>query len=130
MVPPGIGAAGAVRRLVHHSPLQVAPEALALFLREHPAAVATQRQRRLSAINAVHTRRYYPPGGAPRPSVRHHLDAGRADRLERIAPLLLKAALVLPVAGWSAAGVFGRRDALLLVLASTGMNFTDLRSSR
>ncbi len=34
-----------------HRPIPAAPETLALFLHEHPAAVATQR-RRLSAINA------------------------------------------------------------------------------
>ena len=34
-----------------HRPIPAAPETLALFLHEHPAAAATQR-RRLSAINA------------------------------------------------------------------------------
>ncbi|TWH10372.1 hypothetical protein L618_004000000270 [Rhodococcus rhodochrous J45] len=48
-----------------HRPIPAAPETLALFLHEHPAAVATQR-RRLSAINAVHTRHGYPARGAPR----------------------------------------------------------------
>ena len=59
-----------------HRPIPAAPDTLALFLREHPAAVATQR-RRLSAINAVHTDHGYPAPGRTE-TVRRHLDAARA----------------------------------------------------
>ncbi|EME56252.1 hypothetical protein G352_22226 [Rhodococcus ruber BKS 20-38] len=103
--------------------IPTSPEALALFLREHPAAPATQR-RRVSAINTVHTRHGYPPPGRSE-TVRRRLDTARAARLDRLAPLLLRRAAELPTTGWPG-GLFGRRDALLLVLAATGMPFAQL----
>ncbi|WP_342661805.1 hypothetical protein [Rhodococcus ruber] len=108
-------------------PLPAEPEALALFLREHSAAPATQR-RRVSAINAVHTRHGHPPPGRSE-TVRRRLDAARAARLDRLAPLLMRKAGELPTTGWPS-GVFGRRDALLLVLAATGMPFAQLTRLR
>ncbi|MBF4476735.1 hypothetical protein [Rhodococcus rhodochrous] len=110
-----------------HRPIPAAPETLALFLHEHPAAVATQR-RRLSAINAVHTRHGYPAPGQTE-TVRRHLDTARDQRLDRHARLLLRRATELPTEGWPS-GLFGRRDALLLVLAATGMSFTDITRLR
>ncbi|MGW4579024.1 hypothetical protein ACWELP_10035 [Rhodococcus aetherivorans] len=110
-----------------HRPIPASPDTLALFLREHPAAVATQR-RRLSAINAVHTRHGYPAPGRTE-TVRCHLDTARASRLDRIARLLLLRGAELPTAGWPS-GLFGRRDALLLVLAATGMSFVDITRLR
>jgi len=110
-----------------HRPIPAAPETLALFLHEHPAAVATQR-RRLSAINAVHTDHGYPAPGRTE-TVRQHLDTTRASRLDRLGRLLLQRAVELPTTGWPS-GLFGRRDALLLVLAATGMSFTDLTRLR
>ncbi|MBX4171798.1 hypothetical protein ACRAJ3_18375 [Rhodococcus pyridinivorans] len=112
---------------VDHRPIPAAPETLALFLHEHPAAVATQR-RRLSAINAVHTGHGYPAPGRTE-TVRRHLDATRAQRLDRLGRLLLQRAVELPTTGWPS-GLFGRRDALLLVLAATGMSFTDITRLR
>lgn len=110
-----------------HFPIPADPETLACFMHEHPAALGTQR-RRLSAINAVHTGHGYPaPGHAD--EVRRRLDTARATRLERLAQLLLQRALELPHTGWPS-GLFGRRDALLLVLASTGMSFTDIARLR
>ncbi|BDB63026.1 hypothetical protein RDE2_48200 [Rhodococcus sp. RDE2] len=106
-----------------HPPIPATPDTLALFLHEHPAAVATQR-RRLSAINAVHTGHGYPPPGRTE-TVRRHLDTTRTSRLDRLARLLLQRATELPTEGWPS-GLFGRRDALLLVLAATGMTFTDI----
>ncbi|EME55838.1 hypothetical protein G352_22491 [Rhodococcus ruber BKS 20-38] len=103
------------------------PEALALFLREHPAAVTTQR-RRLSAINAVHTDHGYPAPGRTE-TVRRHLDTARAQRLDRLGRVLVQRAVELPTTGWPS-GLFGRRDALLLVLASTGMSFADIARLR
>jgi len=108
-------------------PIPAAPETLALFLYEHPAALATQR-RRLSAINAVHTRHGYPPPGRTE-TVRRHLDTTRASRLDRLGGLLMQKAGELPVLGWPS-GLFGCRDALLLVLAATGMSFTDITRLR
>ncbi|MEO9330379.1 hypothetical protein [Gordonia aurantiaca] len=110
-----------------HSPIPADPDTLARFVHEHPAAIATQR-RRLSAINAVHTRHGYPAPGRTE-EVRRRLDTARATRLERLAQLLLQRALELPHTGWPS-GLFGRRDALLLVLASTGMSFTDIARLR
>jgi hypothetical protein len=110
-----------------HRPIPAAPDMLALFLHEHPAAVATQR-RRLSAINAVHTGHGYPAPGRTE-TVRRHLDITRASRLDRLARLLLQRATELPTEGWPS-GLFGRRDALLLVLAATGMSFTDITRLR
>ncbi|MDM7489362.1 hypothetical protein QT969_13845 [Rhodococcus sp. CSLK01-03] len=105
-------------------PLPAEPEALALFLREHPAAPATHR-RRVSAINTVHIRHGHPPPGRSE-TVRRRLDAARAARL---APLLLHKAAELPTTGWPN-GLFGRRDALLLTLAATGMPFAQLARLR
>ncbi len=110
-----------------HSPIPAHPDTLALFVHEHPAALGTQR-RRLSAINAVHTRHGYPaPGHAE--EVRRQLDNARAVRLERLAQLLVQRAVELPHTGWPS-GLYGRRDALLLVLASTGMSFVDIARLR
>jgi hypothetical protein len=109
------------------NPIPATPETLALFLHEHPAAVATQR-RRLSAINAVHTGHGYPPPGRTE-TVRRHLDITRASRLDRLGRLLVQRAVELPTEGWPS-GLFGRRDALLLVLAATGMTFTDITRLR
>lgn len=110
-----------------HHPIPAAPDTLALFLHEHPAATATQR-RRLSAINAVHTGHGYPPPGRTE-AVRRHLDTTRAQRLDRLGRLLVQRAVELPSAGWPS-GLFGRRDALLLVLAATGMSFVDITRLR
>ncbi|MGV9947032.1 hypothetical protein [Rhodococcus aetherivorans] len=110
-----------------HSPIPAYPETLALFVHEHPAAFGTQR-RRLSAINAVHTRHGYPaPGRAE--EVRRRLDIARATRHERLTQLLIKRAVELPHTGWPS-GLFGRRDALLLALASTGMSFAGIARLR
>ncbi|QQM55725.1 hypothetical protein [Rhodococcus pyridinivorans] len=110
-----------------HRPIPAAPDTLALFLHEHPAATATQRSR-LSAINAVHTGHGYPPPGRTE-TVRRHLDDVRAHRHERLARLLVQRASELPHTGWPS-GLFGRRDALLLVLAATGMSFADITRLR
>ncbi|WML60897.1 hypothetical protein [Rhodococcus sp. AH-ZY2] len=110
-----------------HPCLPATPEALAVFLREHPAAPATQR-RRVSAINTVHTRRGHPAPGRSE-TVRRRLDTARAARHDRLAPLLLHKAAELPTTGWPS-GLFGRRDALLLALAATGMPFARLARLR
>ncbi|WP_342660248.1 hypothetical protein Rruber_04931 [Rhodococcus ruber] len=108
-------------------PLPATPEALAVFLREHPAAPATQR-RRVSAINTVHTRCGHPAPGRSE-TVRRRLDTARAARHDRLAQLLLQRAGELPTTGWPG-GLFGRRDALLLTLAATGMPFAQLARLR
>ncbi|OOL32263.1 hypothetical protein GQ85_08555, partial [Rhodococcus rhodochrous] len=53
----------------------------------------------------------------------------RAQRLDRLAELLHRRAAQLPTTGWPS-GLFGRRDALLLILAATGMPFAQLARLR
>ena len=88
---------------------------VAMFLGEHPAGAGTQR-RRVGVINAAHRR-----VGLPQPGrselVRDLLDVGRTARRERAAVAIANRIPQLPVTG-SPAGLFGRRDALLLVLAA------------
>ncbi|WP_430336290.1 hypothetical protein [Rhodococcus sp. ACT016] len=108
-------------------PLPAAPGTLAQFLHEHPAAAATQR-RRVSTINTIHRKHRLPPPGRSE-TVRRHLDAGRTARMDHLATTLQHRAEDLPVAEWPA-GLFGRRDALLLVLAATGMTFTQITRLR
>ncbi|SEB29866.1 hypothetical protein [Rhodococcus koreensis] len=92
------------------------PVTVAMFLGEHPTAPGTQR-RRVGVINAVHRR-----AGLPQPGrselVRDLLDAGRTARRERAAAAIANRIVQLPLTG-SPAGLFGRRDALLLALAAT-----------
>jgi len=110
-----------------HSPLPATPHTLAEFLHEHPAAAATQR-RRVSAVNAVHVDNgHVPPGRSD--IVRRRLDSGRAERRDRIAALLQRKAAQLPSVGWPA-GLFGRRDGMLLILVAAGMSFTQITRLR
>ncbi|MFC9839972.1 hypothetical protein ACFVKB_40270 [Rhodococcus sp. NPDC127530] len=94
------------------SALPAGPFALARFLGEHPAAQSTQR-RRVAAINWVHNASGYPAPGSAR-VIRQALSAraGKRDDLSRSARGVL---LTLPTVGWPQ-GLFGRRDALILVL--------------
>ncbi|NKR65361.1 hypothetical protein GS491_26190 [Rhodococcus hoagii] len=108
-------------------PLPATPDTLAGFLHEHPAAAATQR-RRVSAINTVHRDHGHPPPGRSE-TVRRRLDTIRTARLDQLAAQLRMRAEVLPTAGWPA-GLFGRRDALLLLLAAAGMTFTQITRLR
>lgn len=89
---------------------------VAMFLAEHPAAAGTQR-RRVGVINAAHRQ-----AGLPQPGrselVRDLLDAGRTARRERAAAAIANRIPQLPLTG-SPGGLFGRRDALLLILAAT-----------
>ncbi|UPW02404.1 hypothetical protein M1C57_11610 [Rhodococcus pyridinivorans] len=86
-------------------------------------AAATQR-RRVSAINTVHTHHGHPPPGRSE-TARRRLDTTRAARIDRLAPLLHRRAAELLTTGCPS-GLFGRRDALVLVLAVTGMPFAQL----
>ncbi|WP_172652855.1 hypothetical protein [Rhodococcus opacus] len=105
------------------SALPADPLALASFLDEHPAAQSTQR-RRVAAINWVHNASGYPTPGSAR-VIRQVLSAraGRRDDLSRTARGAL---LTLPTVGWPQ-GLFGRRDALILVLnCIVGMSATEV----
>lgn len=108
-------------------PLPATPDTLARFLHEHPATTATQR-RRVSAVNTVHRDHHHPAPGRSE-TVRRRLDTLRAARLDQLATALRQRAGALPTAGWPT-GLFGRRDALLLLLAATGMTFTQITRLR
>ncbi|MBJ7352660.1 MAG: hypothetical protein JHD12_19155 [Rhodococcus sp.] len=102
------------------SPLPASPTMLAEFLDENPAGDAVQ-MRRVSAINRVHL-----DAGQPAPgqvtSIRIALDSARSDRTIRRAQRYQTIAGGLPTSG-STAALFGRRDAVLLVLAGAGLSY-------
>lgn len=98
--------------------LPATPSTLAQFLAEHPAAAATQRAR-VTAINWHHDHAGLPaPGRAD--TIRDLLDERRAARLRHAGELIRQQIPQLPTGGWPQ-GLFGRRDAALLVLAAAGM---------
>ncbi|ADG80864.1 Putative recombinase OS=Tsukamurella paurometabola (strain ATCC 8368 / DSM / CCUG 35730 / CIP 100753 / JCM 10117 / KCTC 9821 / NBRC 16120 / NCIMB 702349/ NCTC 13040) OX=521096 GN=Tpau_4298 PE=4 SV=1 [Tsukamurella paurometabola] len=98
------------------------PVALARFIAANPAAPRTQR-RRVAVINGVHRRAgHRPPGIAE--EVREAIDVTRAARRRHLIDLAVDVAAHLPD-GWPAA-LFARRDALLLVLATSGIGPTAL----
>ncbi|WP_404316291.1 hypothetical protein [Prescottella equi] len=100
------------------SSLPAAPSTLAQFLAEHPAAAATQRAR-VTAINWHHDHAGLPAPGRS-DTIRDQLDANRADRLRHASELLWQQIPRLPTGGWPQ-GLFGRRDAALLLLAAAGV---------
>ncbi|MGU3432614.1 hypothetical protein ACNHUS_06310 [Actinomycetes bacterium M1A6_2h] len=103
------------------SALPASSVVLAEFLGENPASDAVQR-RWVAAINRRHRDAGFPAPGAVT-SMRLALDRARADRvaLQSIQDLALAAGL--PWSGSSAA-LFGRRDAVLLLLAGAGLSYT------
>ncbi|WP_407727617.1 hypothetical protein ACJEDT_25675 (plasmid) [Rhodococcoides fascians] len=100
--------------------LPATPITLAEFMAENPADDAVQL-RRVSAINRVHL-----DAGQPAPgrvtSIRIALDSARRDRTIRRAEHYQVVAAGLPTSG-STAALFGRRDAVLLVLAAAGLPY-------
>lgn len=100
--------------------LPASPITLAQFLAENPAGDAVQL-RRVSAINRAHL-----DGGHPAPgrvtSLRFALDSARRDRTIRRAQHYKTIAAGLPISG-STAALFGRRDAVLLVLTGAGLSY-------
>ena len=103
------------------------PMTLAQFITENPAALATQR-RRITTINAVHRTAAHPaPGSAD--TIRRMLNQARVDRLSRLATTVAEIIDRLPTRGWTA-GMFGRRDGLLLLLAASGLSFEQISALR
>ena len=100
--------------------LPASPITLAEFLDDNPAGDAVQL-RRVSAINRAHL-----DAGQPAPgritSIRLALDSTRSDRTQRRADHYQGIAAGLPTSG-STAALFGRRDAVLLVLAGAGLSY-------
>ena len=110
-----------------HRVLPAHPSVLAEFLDDHPAADGTQR-RRVTAINAVHTRAGVPaPGRAE--TIRQLLSTARADRLAMVGERVAQVVPRIPVMGWPG-GLFGRRDALILTLAAAGVGFEEIARLR
>lgn len=98
-------------------------ETLARFLAANPAADSTQR-RRVSIINGAHRDVGLPPPGHAE-QIRSLLCARRAERLQLRTRRVVETVRALPTAGWPTL-LFARRDAMMLVLATTGMTFETL----
>ncbi|MEA1798600.1 recombinase [Rhodococcus qingshengii] len=110
--------------VAHDRPsLPVSPEMLARFLSAHSASTATQR-RRISVINAVHRRHGFPAPGRS-DDIRAALDTSRTARLDELAARAGEVISRLPETGWPA-GLFARRDAMILTLAATGLTYTQI----
>ena len=97
------------------------------FLIANPAGTATQ-VRRVSAINWVHRRHGQPEPGAA-PALREALDSRRQHRLADLRVHLASILHRLPESGWPQ-GVFGRRDAALLLFAGGGLSFEQISRLR
>ncbi|SKT57091.1 Uncharacterised protein [Mycobacteroides abscessus subsp. massiliense] len=103
------------------------PDTLARFIAANPAATGTQR-RRVSVINSAHNAAgLSPPGRAEQ--IRVVLHAHRASRLRRHTQWVARAVRALPETGWPTL-LFARRDAMMLVLSTTGMTFESLARLR
>ena len=97
--------------------LPAVPATIVQFLQENRAASHTHR-RRVTAINRIHLEHgYQPPGGDP--VVREWLtdQLGQPERTDRrpVRAVVDEVIARIPVGGWPT-GLFGRRDALLVLL--------------
>ncbi|WP_280391115.1 hypothetical protein [Nocardia brasiliensis] len=93
------------------------------YLRAHPAGPATDRTR-VSALNAAHVRTGHPlPGHAE--SLRRMLNPGRGERLDAARARAETILARLPVTGWTE-GLHGRRDAVILLLATSGLSWAQI----
>ena len=99
--------------------LPASPITLVQFLDENPAGDAVQL-RRVSAINRAHLDVGLPAPGLVT-SIRIALDSARSDSTIRRAEQYQLIAAGLPTVG-STAALFGRRDAVLLVLSGAGLS--------
>ncbi|WP_032366068.1 hypothetical protein [Rhodococcoides fascians] len=100
--------------------LPASPVTLAEFLDENPAGDAVQL-RRVSAINRAHLDAGHPAPGRVT-SIRIALDSALSGRTIRRAEQYQVIAAGLPNSG-STAALFGRRDAVLLILAGAGLSY-------
>ncbi|MET8430700.1 hypothetical protein [Nocardia sp. NPDC004860] len=103
--------------------LPATPLTVAAFLDDHPGSLATHRTR-LTAINQAHiVAGWSAPGRSA--SLRDALSEHRARRRERIARRVETVVPQLPAWGWTR-GLFGRRNAALLVLAAAGLTYSQI----
>ena len=100
-------------------PLPASPITLVNFLAANPASDAVQL-RRVAAINRRHLDSGHTPPGRTT-ALRMALDSGRSARTARRAEHYWGLASALPSAG-SMQALFGRRDAVLLVLSGAGLS--------
>lgn len=107
--------------------LPAAPTTLAQFIAENPAALSTQR-RRITTVNTVHRAAGLPEPGAA-DTIRRIVNQRRTEQLSRREAIVSEIIPRLPVFGWPG-GLFGRRDALLLLLASSGLRFEQISALR
>lgn len=103
-----------------YRPIPADPSVIGEYLASAPAAPSTQRGR-LSAINWAHRNAGFPAPGRS-PHVRDLLNPVRASRTERLHELIEAVLPNLPTWGWPT-GLFGRRDAVILHLARSGLSF-------
>ncbi|OZD68952.1 hypothetical protein CH263_08680 [Rhodococcus sp. 06-1059B-a] len=103
--------------------LPATPVTLAEFVGDNPARDRVQI-RRVSAINHAHAY-----AGQPQPGqitvLRLALDSVRAQRRRDLARVLAATARDLPFTG-STEALFGRRDAVLLLLAAAGLSYRSI----
>lgn len=110
-----------------HIALPAAPATLAQFIAENPAALSTQR-RRITTVNTAHRAAGRPAPGSAN-TIRRIVNKPRADRLSSLEAVVSEIIPRLPTFGWTG-GLFGRRDALLLLLASAGLRFEQISTLR
>ncbi|KQU45947.1 hypothetical protein HQO84_24265 [Rhodococcus fascians] len=106
-------------------PLPASAMTLAQFLTGNPASDPVQL-RRVAAINRRHLDAgHTPPGRAA--ALRMALDSGRTARVARRAEHYRELATALPFLG-STQALFGRRDAVLLLLSGAGLSHRAIAS--
>lgn len=103
------------------------PADTGVLLGAHPAANTTHR-RRVAVIGAAHDRHSL-TSPARGEAVRAAIDTARTERMHELASRLGAIVAQLPASGWPAA-LFARRDALILVLPSTGLPYTAIADLR
>ncbi|MBL1079731.1 hypothetical protein JK358_35555 [Nocardia sp. 2] len=107
--------------------LPASDETVLAYLREHPGTEKTQRGR-VTALNAAHRRKKLPlPGEAE--AVRRALNPARAQRLQHQRGRADAIIARLPVTGWPDA-LTGRRDAVILLLATSGLSYPQIAGLR
>lgn len=105
--------------------LPASPETVAAFLDDNPAGVEASL-RRVAAINRVHRDASEPEPGTVT-AIRLRLDQARSQRVARRRTAVAAVVPTLPTSGWPA-GLFGRRDALILTLCAMGLGPQDIAS--
>ncbi|MFJ9371209.1 hypothetical protein ACIRRA_43340 [Nocardia sp. NPDC101769] len=93
------------------------------YLGDHTGTPATQRGR-VTALNTAHQQAKLPAPGAAE-AVRRALNPGRSQRLQAARTRADTVIERLPINGWPDA-LTGRRDAVLLLLATEGLGWTQI----